>query len=126
MSGRKNFLNNFKIVSAGDMSQATVTSSIVNIQGLDNIGIQVNLLTGTPTGTFDVKISADHQEVNGVVKTTGNFIALGSSYQVTMTAGSPSNIYFDLSQLSATFIELVWTKTSGTGTFDAFVVGKML
>lgn len=126
MSGRKNFLNNFKITSAGDQSQATVTSSVVNIQGLDNVGIQVNILTGTATGTFDVQISADHVEVNGREKTAGNWIALGSAYQVAITSGSPANVYFDLTQLSAPFVRLLWTKGSGTGTYDAFVVAKMI
>lgn len=126
MSGRKNSLSRFQIVSAGDQSQATVTSSVTNIQNLDNIGIQFNVLTGTASGTLDVQVSADHQEVNNVVKTAGNWVSLGSSYQVTITSGSPANVYFDLSQLSAPFVRLLWTKSGGTGTFDAFIVGKML
>lgn len=126
MSGRHNFLNKFKIQSAGDASQATVTSAVTNIQALDNVGIQVNILTGTPTGTFDVQISADHQEVNGNVSVSGSWISLGSPYQAAITSGSPANVYFDLNQLSAPFVRLLYTKGSGTGTFDAFIVGKMI
>lgn len=108
------------------MSQATVISSITNIQGLDNIGIQVNLLTGTPTGTFDVQISGDHAEVNGVVTNAGNWVSLGTDYTVAITSGDPTNVYFDLNQLSSPFIRLLYTKSGGTGTFDAWIVGKMV
>lgn len=126
MSGRKNALPKFKIVSAGDQSQATVTSSVTNIEFMDNIGIQVNILTGTASGTFDVQISADHFEVNQNVQTAGNWISLGTPYTATVTSGSPANIYFDLNQLSAPWVRLLYTKSSGTGTFDAFIAGKML
>lgn len=126
MSGRKNALAKFKIVSQGDMSQSTVISSITNIEFMDNLGIQVNVTSGSASGTFDVTISADHVEVNGVVTVAGTFIPLGGSYQATVTSGSPANIYFDLNQLSAPYIRLLWTKSSGTGNFDAFIVGKMI
>jgi hypothetical protein len=126
MSGRKNFLHKVQIVSAGDQSQATVTSTVLGIQGLDNIGIQVNILTGTASGTFDVQVSADHNEVNGNVITAGNWISLGSPYQATVTSGSPANIYFDITQHSSQWMRLLWTKSSGTGTFDAFACGKMI
>lgn len=126
MSGRKNALPKFKIVSAGDQSQATVTSSVTNIEFLDNIGIQVNITSGTASGTFDVQVSADYFAVNGNVTSTGNWVSLGTNYRATVTSGSPANIYFDLNQLSAPWVRLLWTKTSGTGTFDAFIAGKMI
>lgn len=127
MSGRKGFLNNFKIVSAGDMSQATVASSVINAQGLDNIGIQTNILSGTPTGTFDVQVSADHKtDELGNVLVVGNWISIGSAFQAAITAGSPANVYFDLNQLSSMYVRLLYTRGSGTGTFDAFAVGKMV
>lgn len=126
MSGRKNALLSYKIVSAGDQSQATVTSAITSIEFLDNIGVQFNVLTGTASGTLDVQVSADHREANGVVTVAGNWISLGTPYTATITSGSPANVYFDLNQLSAPYIRLLYTKSGGTGTFDAFVVGKMI
>lgn len=126
MSGRKNVLGKFQIVTAGDQSLATVASTITNIQGMDNLGIQVHIASGTASGTFDVQISADHVEINGVVTTVGNWVSLGSTYTATVTSGSPADIYFDLNQLSAPYIRLLYTKTSGTGTFNAFIVGKMI
>lgn len=126
MSGRKDFRSKYILVSAGDMSQATVTSAAVGIHTFDNIGIQVNITAGTPTGAFDVQVSADHNERNGQIITAGTWISIGTAYTATITSGSPSNVYFDLNQLSSQFVRLLYTKTSGTGTFDAFLVGKML
>lgn len=125
MSGRKSPLPKYQIVTQGDMSQATVLSAITNIEYIDNVGIQVNITSGSPTGTFDVTISGDHFEVNKVVQTAGTFIALGTIYRATITSGSPATIYFDLSFLSAPYVQLLWTKGSGAGNFDAFIVGKM-
>lgn len=126
MSGRKNFLSKFQIISSGDASQATVASTVINIQGLDNVGIQANITVGSPSGTFDVQVSADHQEVNGQVVAAGNWVSIGSSYTATITSGSPAQVYFDLNQLSSQYVRLLYTKTSGTGNFDAFIVGKMI
>ena len=120
------FRQSFKLVSAGDMTQATVTSQVVNIQPMDNIGIQVNITAGSPSGTFDVQISADHVEQNGQVITAGNWISLGTPYTATIVSGSPANIYWDITEISSQYIRLLYTKSSGTGTvtFDAFIVAK--
>lgn len=126
MSGRKDSLVKFQIVNQGDLSQATVISAITNIQYMDNIGIQINITSGSATGAFDAQISADHFEVGGNVKVAGTFISLGSTYTATVTSSSPSNIYFDLTQLSAPYVQLLWTRVSGSGRFDAFIVGKMI
>jgi len=125
MSGRKNFLNKFKAIEAGDMSQATVTSEAINIQGMDDIGVQGRIVSGTPTGTLGVEISANYDQHLG----TGNWVAITQTtpaIPVAITTGSPADIYIDLTLLSAPWIRIVYTKTSGTGSLDAYIVGKML
>jgi len=125
MSGRKNTLRKFKIVSAASMA-ADVTSSVTNIQFLDNIGIQVNVLSGTPTGTLQVQVSADHeQDTEGNVIVAGNWVDLVPAQQA-ITAGAPAQTYFDLNQLSAPWIRLKYNHTSGSGSMDAFITAKML
>jgi len=112
------------------MSQATLTSAVTAIEFLDNIGYQINF-TGSPVGTFSVQISADYdQDQNGNVINAGQWITVpvqqnGTSYTLIPTSlGSP--MFLDLNQLSAPFIRLIYTKTSGTGTVNAFVCGKMV
>jgi len=130
MSGRKSNLKRFKTITTGDMSQATLTSAVTAIEFLDNIGYQINF-TGSPVGTFSVQISADYdQDQNGNVINAGQWITVpvqqnGTSYTLIPTSlGSP--MFLDLNQLSAPFIRLIYTKTSGTGTVNAFVCGKMV
>lgn len=119
---RKNNLLKWQAITSGDMSQSTITSTITNIEYLDNIGAQANY-TGSPVGTLSVQVSLDHaQDQNG------NVTVAGSWAQITSAAipGSTTPIIFDLNQLSAPWMRIVYTKISGTGTLDVFITGKML
>lgn len=122
MSGRKNALPKFQIISAGAMV-GDLTSTVTNIENLDNIGIQANITAGTPTGTLAVQVSGDYSAVNGVVLVAGNWVTLTTQ---AITAGSPANTYFDLNQLSSMWIRLIYTHSSSTGSLDAFILGKMI
>ena len=122
MSSRKNFLH-YPIITNGDMSAASITSAITNIQRLDNIGIQLNW-TGAPVGTFAVQVSADYaQDIEGNVTNAGNWTPLALTPSPITALGSP--IYIDIAQISAPWIRAVYTKTSGTGTLQTTIVGKM-
>lgn len=107
---------------------STITSSVSNIQNLDNIGIQLNF-TGTPNGTFFVQVSADYaQQVMGgvaVVTNAGNWITV-TLPTTPVASGSANQIYIDLNQLSAPWIRVQYTNTSGTGTLNAFITAKSL
>ena len=124
MSGRKNALKQFQMITAGAMV-GNLVSLVTNIENLDNIGIQANVVSGTPTGVLAVQISADYNAVNGVVLNAGNWITLPAASQA-ITSGSPANTYFDLNQLSSMWIRLIYTATSSSGSLNAFIVGKML
>lgn len=126
MSGRKNTLYRLKLIDGSSMGADITNGRVLSIQGLDNIGVQINVLTGTPTGEFKVQVSADHEEQNGVVTATGNWVDLTLSPTATVTSGSPTSIYVDLNQLSALYLRVVYTRSSGTGTCDVWAVGKMI
>lgn len=134
MSGRKNNLLKYQSITSGDMSAASLTSAITNIQFLDNIGIQLNF-SGSPVGTFAAQISADYsQDAQGNVLVAGNWIPVTLTYwdgtmyvsgtSIPTSVGSP--IYLDLVELSAPWIRIVYTKGSGTGTLNTFITAKML
>ncbi len=124
MSGRKNALNNFKIANAVSMA-ADITSTVTNIQFMDNIGIQMNF-TGDAVGPFYVQISADYQQnAQGVVTNAGNWVNLVLD-PIPAATGTGGSIYIDMTQLSAPWIRLFYDRTSGTGTLNAFIVGKMI
>lgn len=134
MSGRKSNLLNYQTISSGDMSAASLTSSVTNIQFLDDIGVQFNF-SGSPVGSFAVQVSADYaQDTFGNVTNPGNWAPLTFSYfngattitatSIPTSAGSP--IYIDMALLSAPWIRAVYTKVSGTGTLDAYITAKVV
>jgi len=117
----KNFLPVIQVITAGDMS-ANVTGPATNISYLDNVAMQLNF-TGTPTGTFSVEGSLDHKEYNGQIVNAGNFIPL-SLATTPVASGAAGQILLDLNQLSFPYIRIVYTRTSGTGSLDAFISAK--
>lgn len=122
MSRGKNTLKKFLTIAAGDMS-ASITSGATNIQFLDNVGAQLHF-TGTPTGTFSVEVSMDHeQDSQGAVSVAGNWVALPLSPSP-VASGAADDIYIDMNQLSAPWIRLKYTRTSGTGTLAAYICAK--
>lgn len=137
MSSRKNNLQKFKTIDAGVMTSTNVlTSSVTSIQFLDDIGIQFNW-SGSPVGNFRVQVSADHDQdamSPANVTVAGNWVPLlftywnGSifvtSYDIPTSLGS--SIYLDLALLSAPWIRIIYTNTSGSGVLDAFITAKTL
>jgi len=121
----KNTLLKFQTITAGNAS-GNLTSAVTNIQRLDDVGIQVNVASGTPSGILQVQISADYsQDNNGNVLNAGHWVDLNGVSQ-TLTAGAPSPVYFDMEELSAPWIRLVFTHTGGSGTIDAFITAKQI
>lgn len=113
---------------------ASVTSPVTDIQFLDNIGIEIDF-TGSPIGTFQVQVSASYsQDMNGNVQSPGAWTPILITYydgtstvtglSVPTSVGSP--IYIDLNQLSAPFLRVVYTRSSGTGSLDCYLTAKMI
>lgn len=124
---RKITLSPKHFVVAGDMS-ASITSTPLIIQQEDSVAIQLNF-TGTPTGTFQVQGSLDYvppqPNFADQPTATGNWVNLTLS-PVPIAAGAPDNILIDLYALSFPYIRLVYTRTSGSGTLEAYVSCKAL
>ena len=132
---KKNVLRPGKTITDGDMSLASITSLVTEIQYLDNVGVQLTW-AGSPTGTFAIQVSADFRRYDPTNKITaaGTWTPLVLTYWdgaafVTATSiptslGSP--IFLDLALLSAPFLRIVYTKGSGTGTLQCTITGKAI
>lgn len=116
---RKNVLTPYHIITDADMS-VPIVSSVTNIQFLDNVSIQL-VFTGTPTGIFTVSGSLDYNPSTG----TGSFTALTLDPNPA-TAGAPNSILIDMNQLSFPYIRVSYAVTSGSGTLNAYISGKMV
>ena len=123
MSATKSNLPAYKLIVNGDMS-ADIVSSATNIKIQDNIGFQL-VWTGTPVGSFSAQMSFDHEEQNGVVVTPGNWIDIIQSTVIT-ASGSADKGIMNLTQLTAPWIRVKYTATSGTGVLNAWVGAKQI
>lgn len=107
-------------------STTTYNSAPLNILNLDNIGMQINIVSGTPTGVLNVQVSIDYaQTATGEVTNAGNWITV-SGGSASITAGSPTNVVFDLNNLSATWVRLQYVNASSSGVISALASGKGL
>lgn len=131
MSGRKNVLPKFQLLTAQSMA-ASFSSRAVNVNYLDNTAFQYHINSGTPSGVLSVEVSVDHvEDSEGNIIVAGRWIPLiqpdgVTPVAITIAAGLPADGAFDINQTSFPYIRLTYTRTSGTGSMDAFTGAKML
>lgn len=111
MASTRNTLPPYKSITAGDLSQASLTSSVTSIRFLDVVTMQFNC-TGTPTGTWAIQVSLDN--ANWVTLTITPPLAL---------VGAPAVLGAKLDIKGWSFIRAVYTRTGGTGNVTMFVAG---
>ncbi len=100
----------YTILLAGDMSQATLTSSSVDMTEFAIGAIQA-VYTGSPVGTFKLQISNDNSTFSDYT---------GSSNAITVAG----DFMWNLVDAGYSYVRLVYTKTSGTGSVTAKAVAK--
>lgn len=117
-----NLLLPVHVINAVSMG-SNITSSAIEVKNQDNVGLQL-VWTGAPVGVFSVQISLNHKEdLEGNIVVAGTWATLPLSPSIA-AAGSADNAYIDINQTSAQYIRLVYTRTSGTGTLDAYIDAK--
>lgn len=118
------FIAQFPLLTNVSMA-ASVSSSPINIQQMSYVGFDVSW-TGTPVGTFSVEVSNTYkQSGEGVVLVAGNWTALTLSAVVSAT-GTSGNGFIDIDGVSADWIRLTYTRTSGTGSLSATASAKVI
>lgn len=122
MGANKNLLLKKQIFTSASMA-ASLTSTVTEIQFLDNIGIEL-VFTGSPFGTFSVQGSVNYaQDALGNVTNAGNWVSVTLS-PAPVASGSGDQILIDMNQLSFPWIRAIFTRSSGTGTLNGFICGK--
>lgn len=116
------------LISGGDMS-ASITSPAIIIQRLPGISYDI-AWTGTPTGTFSVQVSNSYSiNADGSVANAGNWSTLPpAAFIGTLPApsGSPGNGFIDVIGTEAYAIQLVYTRSSGSGSLTVLPSAKVL
>lgn len=114
MSGRKNTLPVFQMVTNGDMS-STITSVPVNVLNMDNAGFEITY-TGTPTGTFQVLGS-----VSGI-----NYYPLTFNPALSAPSGAAGGFLINLNQFPYVYYQLQYISNSGSGTLNVYTTAKQV
>lgn len=130
MSTRTN-LRPQSVITSGDMSATSITSSVTVLQGL-TVGAYTYSWSGTsPVGNIAVQISNDYSILpSGVVNNAGTWVtiyvtlngaAVVNAIPVTGNTGEGA-----VEWSTGTYaIRTVYTKTSGIGTLQCVINGKV-
>lgn len=120
----KNALLKFHNIVNGDMSQSSITSSVTNIQNMDNFGIQLSWVGTSPIGVATVQVSISYQQdAEGNVTSIGTWDSIPLNPTASIS-GNTGSITIDLNQIPSPWIRVVYTKTSGTGILNSYICGK--
>lgn len=123
---RKNVLLPYKVESAHSLA-ASFTTTPTMVTYTDNIGYQINATTSDAVGFFVVQASVDYQpatpQTPGV---TGNWITLSLGGDLLTLSSSSDSLIINLSMLPFNAVRLSYTRTSGTGTADVYIMHKQV
>ena len=123
-------LSPFPVILNGDMS-ANITGAATIIQKISMVSYGFSWAGATPVGTISVQVSNDYSLLaNGQVGNAGTWTVLPISYQGSTVnsvpvTGNTGNGFIDIDQIAAYAIRVVYTSTSGTGTLQCLLNGKV-
>lgn len=113
------------VVAQSVSSTTTFKSTVMNATGgMANVSYQCGVVTGTPSGSFNVWVSDDPRAAD-VTLWTGAIWTLAQTVGFTAgvtTVGSNSSCFVVI-QNGARFSYCDWTNTTGSGTILAFASG---
>lgn len=117
-------LKPFQVITNGDMS-ADIVSEISIIDNITGVSYAVTWSGSSPVGTCSVEISDDYTEnADGSERNPGTWNTMPLSPAPTVS-GNTGNGYIDILGTVGYAIRLRYTSTSGTGSMQAIVTGKV-
>lgn len=124
MSSRP-ILSPYSVITNASMA-TSLTSIVTVIQNLSMVSYEVVWSAGsTPVGTISVQVSNDYsQYADGSANNPGNW----SDLPLSTTPGITGNTgvgYIDIDANAGYALRLVYTRTSGSGTLNVIVSGKV-
>lgn len=113
------------VVFDGDMSQASITGAPINAETLSQVSWQLKwAATGTPVGAIDIQASNNFDRGKG----TGDWItvprSLISGWADVQATGVSGEHLIQVEDWPATWLRLIYTRTSGSGTLRAWAFGR--
>lgn len=116
--------------NTGSMA-ANITSMPTILQSLSRVSYSVSWAGSSPVGTIQIQCSNDYAiGATGTVVNSGTWNTMtvslnGSPVQTIPVTGNSGSGLIDITATAAYAVRLVYTFTSGTGTLQAIVTGKV-
>lgn len=141
MSGRKMVMHQAQVLANVSMaSSGTVYTPPINVQYLDNVGIQMiwnpTVVGGAVSGTLRVDASSDYialQTISTsassapvVQSSTSHWTQYVGSTAITPALASSGSALIDLNQCPYPWVRVAFVSTSGTGLLNAWVHSKQV
>ncbi len=118
----------FQVITNGNMG-SNITSTPTIIDNISMISYDISWAAGTsPVGTLSVEVSNTYsQNADGSVRNAGNWttlvLATGDDPDV---SGNSGHGFIDVAATGANAIRLVYSRTGGQGTMQAYVSCKVM
>lgn len=126
MSASRKFISPNKVITAGDMSLASLTSKVTVLQTDDQVAYQLVWSGTSPVGAAKIQGSLDYLPGNGgVVLNAGNWVDIPVAPALNVS-GNTGSLLALLQLVAFPYIRLVYTKTSGIGSLNVNVSSKGL
>lgn len=113
----------FQVITDGNMS-ISIASQVTIVQMMTMISYDISWVGSSPIGLIVVQISNTYSEnADGTVRNAGNW----TNVPLTLAAvtGNTGVGFIEVPDNTSYAIRLLYTPTSGTGTMQAFVKGKV-
>lgn len=107
-----------KILTNGDMSQASLQSTAIDLNQLDLTSIQAIWTGGSASGTLKIQVSNDMVDLASQVTHWTDYT--GSDE----TVSGAGDVLWNMSFVGYRWVRMVYTRTSGSGSLNATFVGK--
>lgn len=120
---------NKQVITNCSMNATSVcTSSVMNIQGLDDVAFEASWVS-TPNGTINVQVSNDTTVDSNSIGQWENLVSTISnitdgSIAVSSAVNSVSVASWNGTNLGFRWIRLIYTNISQSGTLNVFFAGK--
>lgn len=115
------------LATDGDMAQTSITGTETNCEGIGTLSYQVKwAATGTPIGVLSFEQSNNYDRDTG----TGDWVPCDSTRILGLSSCHPAGtagshlITIGTDVFQGRWIRIKYTRTSGTGTINAWVFGS--
>lgn len=124
-------LKPYSVITNGDMSATSITGNATIIQKISMLSYGFSWSGSSPVGTLSVQVSNDYSlDSQGNVSNAGTWTTLtlnvaGAAVTSIAVTGNTGTGFIDIDTCGAYAIRPVYTKTSGTGTLQGMINGKV-